>query len=190
MILLGLGGTNGSGKDTVAQILVDKHGFMFISTSNLLRKEAESRGLSTDRENLRTISAEWRRQYGLGVLVDRAVEEFKNNPGSYIGLVVSSLRNPAEADAIHEHGGKMVWVDADPKVRFDRLSSRGRQDDPKDLNKFIKDEQAEMQHSGDEATLSLSGVKHRSDVTIINEGNNLDLLNQTITELLGLSDDD
>ncbi len=137
---------------------------MFVSTSDLLRDEARRRGLSTDRENLRTISAELRREYGLGVLVDKAVEYFKSfEENSYRGLVVSSLRNPAEADAIHAHGGKMLWIDADPRVRFERLNTRARADDPKTFEKFVSDEQAEMQHSGDAATLSLAGVKERAD---------------------------
>jgi cytidylate kinase len=187
MILYGLGGTNGSGKDTIAQLLVDRHNFLFVSTSDLLREEARKRGLSTDRENLRTISAEWRREYGLGVLVDKAVDYFNGlESDKYKGLVVSSLRNPAEADAIRAYGGKMLWIDADPRVRFERLNDRAREDDPKTFEQFMSDEEAEMLHSGDAATLSLAGVKERADIFIMNDGSDHTELAATLQKQLGL----
>jgi len=77
MVIIGLSGTNGSGKDTVGGILAEKHGFMFISVTDLLRDEAKRRGDPVERKVLRTISAQWRRESGLGVLVDKATEEFR-----------------------------------------------------------------------------------------------------------------
>ena len=52
-------------------MLAHHHNYMFISVTDLLRNEARRRGLPVVRENLRTISAEWRRELGLGVLVDK-----------------------------------------------------------------------------------------------------------------------
>jgi len=34
--IIGLAGTNGSGKDTVGHILADKHGYLFVSVVELL----------------------------------------------------------------------------------------------------------------------------------------------------------
>src|SRR5688500_13275325 len=102
MKLFGLAGTNGSGKDTVGQILADRHNFLFISMSDLLRDEARARNLPVEREQLRTISAQWRRESGLGVLIDKSIEKYKASGGDekYAGLVVSSVRNPGEVDRI------------------------------------------------------------------------------------------
>src|SRR4029078_2311787 len=115
--LIGVAGTNGSGKDTVGHILSEHYGFLFITVTDLLRDECRKRGLPVERENLRMISAEWRRQNGMGVLVDKAVEAFHNLPDAdrYAGLVVASLRNPGENESVHALGGTMLWVDADPK---------------------------------------------------------------------------
>ena len=187
MILFGLAGTNGSGKDSLAAFLVKKHGFLFVSSSDLLRAEAVKRGLSTDREHLRTISAEWRRESGLGVLVEKAIDYFHERPeGTYKGLITGSLRNPAEADAIHDHGGKMIWTDADPQVRFARLQSRGREDDPETYEQFVEHEAAEMQRSGDEATLSVADVKERCDIFIDNSGSAIEEFEPVIERKLGL----
>ena len=187
MRLIGLSGTNGSGKDTVGQILADHYNFLFISMTDMLREEARTRKLDTSREVLRTISAEWRRESGLGVLVDKAVALYNKAGGdsSYDGLVIASLRNPGENDRVHELGGEVVWIDADPRVRFERLKSRMRTDDPQSFDDFLAHDKAEMQHSGDEATLSMSEVKDKSDKTLLNDQNDVDALKKRVeTELL------
>src|SRR5678816_3977298 len=111
--IIGLSGTNGAGKDTVGQLLQDKHGYFFISVTDLLRAELRRRNLPIERSNLRELSAEWRREKGLGVLVDQALEAYAEQQERYAGVVISSLRNPYEADRIHELGGSVIWVDAD-----------------------------------------------------------------------------
>jgi hypothetical protein len=103
--IIGLSGTNGAGKDAAGHTLALKHNFLFVSVTDLLREEAKRREISVDRENLRMISAEWRRQYGLAVLVDRAYDQFKKLEEEYVGLAISSLRNPAEADRYRCLGG-------------------------------------------------------------------------------------
>ena len=186
MKLLGLAGTNGAGKDTVAEILADKHNFLFISVSDLLRDELQQRGLPAERENLRELSAEWRREFGLGVLIDKAVELYEQKGGNdtYDGLVVSSIRNPGEIDRIHDFGGELLWIDADVKVRFDRITSRNRVDDPQTLEEFEKQQMAEMQHSGDEATLSMGDVMKRADKVFMNNHGDLEALDLAIIEEL------
>lgn len=187
MRLIGLSGTNGAGKDTVGQLLAEQHNFLFISMTDMLREEALNRNLDTSREVLRTISAEWRRESGLGVLIDKSVAYYEKLGGDskYAGLVVASLRNPGENDRVHELGGEVIWIDADPQVRFDRLKGRMRADDPASFEQFVASEQAEMQRTGDEATLSMSEVKAKADKIFQNDQNNETLLKQKITaELL------
>lgn len=172
MVLIGLAGTNGSGKDSVGEMLAERHNFLMVSVSDLLRDEARKRGLAVERENLRMISAEWRREFGLGVLVDRAVELAKK--GDYKGVVAVPMRNPGEAKRVHELGGTLVWIDADPKVRYQRIFSRRRSpEDDKTFEQFQAEEQAEMRHSGDEATLNMQGVKEIADIFIQNDGNDI-----------------
>ena len=171
MKLIGLSGTNGAGKDLVGEILAREHNYLFISVTDLLRDEAKARGLPVERENLRTISSEWRKMGGLGVLVDKAVETYQQESG-YDGLVMASLRNPGEADRIHELGGFMLWIDADPKVRYDRVYSRARtSEDNKTFEQFLAEQDAEMYGNPDDPTaLNMSAVKEKCDLTILNEG--------------------
>lgn len=186
--IIGLGGTNGSGKDTVGHILAEQYGWLFVSVSDLLRDECRARGLEVKRENLRTISAEWRRGHGLDVLVDKALEYYRAQKSSYHGLAIASIRNPGEVTRIHDLGGMMVWVDADPKIRYERTQSGNRDragEDNKTYEEFLAEEAAEMQSSGnDSAALDGSAVKAQADVTIINEFDNLDALAQAIVQQL------
>lgn len=178
MKLIGIAGTNGAGKDSVGQLLADKHGWLFVSVTDMLREECRRRGLPVNRENLRMISAEWRRAGGLGVLIDKAVDVFNGQDESYQGLAIASLRNPGEVDRVHELGGKVIWIDADPRMRYDRIQSanRGRgAEDTKTFEEFLVEQEAEMQSSGDEATLNMSGVKTKADKIILNESDPRDL---------------
>ncbi len=190
--LIGLSGTNGSGKDTVGHLLEDQHDYLFISVTDLLREELTRRQLPIDREHLRELSAEWRRSFGMGVLVDRAVTQFAQQKGAYAGLVLASLRNPLEADRVHELGGAMVWIDADPHVRYARIqanaATRGRGgEDDKTYEQFLDEEQAEMHASGDEATLNMSAVKDRCDEQIMNDSDDVQALGIQVEQTLGLS---
>lgn len=174
MKVIGIAGTNGSGKDTVAQMLVERYGYYFVSASDMLGDELKRRGLPTEREHKRQVSAEWRKQYGLGAIVDKAAEEAKAINKDKV--VVASLRNPGEVDRVHELGGQVVWVDADTEVRYRRITSndRGRIEDKKTYEEFLAEEQAEMQSSGDETTLNMSAVKAKADIFIDNNDNDID----------------
>lgn len=190
--LIGLSGTNGSGKDTVGHMLAERHGYLFVSVSDLIREEARKRGLPVTREVLRTISAEWRREFGLGVLVDRAIAKWKESGDQYTGVVACPMRNSGEAQHLKDLGGLLIWVDADPKVRYDRITSgnRGRAgEDDKTYEQFVKEEQEEMFRpaDGDDATLNMAGVKALADVTIENNGADIDAFKDEADKVLGMA---
>lgn len=176
MIIIGLAGTNGSGKDTIAHMLRDKFGFYFGDATEMLAEELKRRGNPTDRLYKSELSAEWRRTYGMSAVVDRAIIEYEK--GDYAGLVVGSLRHPGEVDKVHELGGLQLWVDADPQIRYARVTSFNRQgrehEDQKSFEDFLADERREMSPSGDGATLNMGAVKEQADIFIQNNGNNIE----------------
>lgn len=155
--------------------MANDYGWSFISVTDILRDALRSQNLPIVRENLRSLSALWRRKSGFGVLVNKAVAIYEKDQKKHKGLVLASLRNPGEVDRVHELGGKVVWVDANPRLRYNRIqanaTSRSRTgEDSKTYKQFLAEEQAEMEHSGDETTLSLSGVKAKADIFIENNG--------------------
>lgn len=174
MKIIGIAGTNGSGKDTVSEVLSNDYGWTFISASgDLLIPELKRRGLPLERQQMADLSTEWRKEIGMGAVVIKAVEEYQRRAkGKELGgLVISSLRHPGEADQVHEFGGQVIWVDADPKIRYQRIYSRGQgAKDQKTYEQFLAEEQAEMAHSGDKAALSIGDVRAKADIFLENNG--------------------
>lgn len=188
MKIIGVAGTDGAGKDTVGEMLAGRHGWLYVSVTDILRREARKRNLPLERQNLRQISAQWRRENGLGVLVDKAVEQFESQKDKYKGLAIASLRNPGEADRVHELGGKVVWVDADPRIRYNRIIARKRgTEDEVTFAEFMAEEKAQSQHSGDEAILSLDDVKAKADIFLENNGNDIEAFKDAAEKALVLA---
>lgn len=171
-MIIGLGGTNGAGKDLVAEILVQKYGYLFVGATELFVGELQKRRWEPSRANKAKLSAEWRRELGMAAVVDKALAVYRTQPeGAYKGLVVSSLRHPGEVDRVHEVGGRVIWIDAEPEVRYKRIrnANRGRSaEDDKTFEEFLADEAREMTPEGDGATLNMLAVKERADSTLWN----------------------
>lgn len=161
-------------------MIAQKHNLLFVSVSDLLREECRRRGLPVERQYLRKVSAEWRREFGLGVLVDKAIEAMKMSGKAYNGVVASPMRNVGEAQHLKDLSGTLVWVDADPRIRYERIQSthRGRDgEDNKTYEEFRQEEKDEMYppDPNDPSLLNGAGVKAMADVTILNETNLIDL---------------
>jgi len=188
MKILGISGTNGAGKDSVGGFLAQKHGWLFVSVTDILRDEIKKQGLPPDRHHTHQLSAKWRRESGLGVLIDKAVEAYKAENKEYSGLAIASLRNPGEADEVHRLGGQVIWIDANPRIRYERVvaANRGRIDDQKTYAEFLTEEQHQMRHSGDEATLSMEGVKAKADIFLQNNGDDINKFYKELEQALGL----
>ncbi|HVA11314.1 MAG TPA: AAA family ATPase [Candidatus Dormibacteraeota bacterium] len=191
--IIGLAGTNGSGKDSVGQLLSHYHNYLFVSVTDLLRNELKTRDLPITRENLRMVSATWRAEKGLGMLMDMAMAAYETVKDQYNGIVISSLRHPGEADRVHELGGIVVWVDADPRIRYERIQAnakaRGRSgEDNKTYGQFMIEEASEMNGlvGDDDTALSMSAVKQRSDIQIDNTQPDQVNLRITVEKALGL----
>jgi dephospho-CoA kinase len=174
MKIIGISGTNGSGKDSLGQMLQDNYGWLFISVTDILRDELRRRGEPIERKNLRALSSEWHEKYGAGALTNLAVKNFEPVKDEYNGLVIASLRRPGEVHKLHELGGKLVWVDADPKIRYGRIAGRNRSaEDDKTFEEFITDERLEMD-GGAGHTLNMSEVKKLADIFIENDSNDIE----------------
>lgn len=188
MKIIGISGTNGSGKDSLSEYLCDEFGWLFVSASgDLIIPELKKRGLPLERKHMADLSTEWRRQHGMGAVIDKAVEKYEQLGGDlkFKGLVISSLRHPGEAKRVHELGGRVVWTDADPKVRYQRVYNRGQgAKDQKTFEQFVAEERAEMAHAGDHTTLNMSAVKGLADIVIVNDSNDFAVFQAKAKEAL------
>lgn len=173
--IIGVAGTNGSGKDTVGELLHDEKHYDFVSLSNILRQQLDEEGLPHSRENLSMMSKRIRDRDGDGGLSALTIKRFKES-STADGICITSIRTPGEVDAIHAEGGIVVWIDADERIRYERISA-SRRDRPEDqitFEQFIEQQQAEMTPTKQGNGLNMQGVKDKADVSLTNEFSSVD----------------
>ncbi len=183
--IIGISGTNGSGKDTVSNILADLLNYKFISVSQFLRQELLKQAKEINRENTRELSNHLEIKYGKSYLVEEAINQYKKFKDEFGGLVVSSIRNTNEASKVKSLNGIMVWVDADPEIRYQRIKDNLNRDRPADddvsFSDFLKQENEEMAYNKNNQNLNTAEIKIMCDITILNN-NNLGSLKKILTE--------
>jgi hypothetical protein len=128
------------------------------------------------RPTLVKVSNQMRAERGAGVLVDLCVEHYKKS-GNKVGLVASSIRTKGEVDEIKKQGGLLIFVDADPKIRYERLKSRGRADDFISYKQFLDQQQAEWHQSDDPGVHSIKSVKEAASINLPNNTDETSFLN-------------
>ena len=167
-IVFGLTGKNASGKGTVAEILKKKN-FTYHSLSDSLRDELKSLKKEETRENLIDIGNELREKGGPGVLADKLIPKlnFENNHR------VDSIRNPLEVISLRKETLLrrffLISVDANSRLRYDRLCSRGRIGDTDSWEKFVEQEKKE-ENNDDPNKQQLSRTMQMADYNIDNSG--------------------
>ncbi len=175
-MLFAITGKYCSGKDTAADILKEK-GFLHISLSDLIREEAAKRNMPTTRENLILLGNELRKQFGAGVLSQRALDKMRT--GNY---VITSIRNPGEVDVIRNAGGILILADAAESIRWQRMQRRpNRPDSLKTFEDFVRLEKEESE-SSDPARIQMNKVIGMADIVIDNDGS-LEELKEKISKL-------
>jgi dephospho-CoA kinase len=169
-MILGITGTNGAGKGTVVDYLVQKHGYTHYSVRAAITEEIQKRGLELNRTNLNEVATDLREKFGPGYFGNLFIEKAKKEGiGNYI---IESIRNPFEAENIKEHGGKILIVDADRDIRFGRITSRASATDGVTFEEFVAQEDREMtsEDSSNPAKMSIHAVMQMADYTLFNNG--------------------
>lgn len=188
--IIGLAGTNGAGKDTLGDLRFSRQGARKVSLSDILRTEADKRGLSHERQNLGAISTEWGSKFGAGALSAMTIQNFyETRKSTESGLSIVSIRRPDEARTIQTEGGVVLWVDAAREIRYERIlaANRGRVTDVKTFEEFCFEEDREMNpESDDPFVLNMAGVRDVSDIHLINEFNSKESFERDLIDRFGL----
>lgn len=179
-MIIGITGTDGAGKGAVVDYLVEHKGFAHYSNSGQITKEIERRGMEVNRANQRLVGNDMRREFGRDVLVVRSLKEFTVS-GKHDG-VFEAIRALAEAKTIKANGGVLLVVDADQKLRYERITKRGSAKDSVSFEKFCEQEAIEM-NDPDPHGMQKAKVMEMADYTIMNEGT-LEELHEKIEDVL------
>ena len=166
--IIGLAGTFASGKDTLAHHLVEKYGYLHVSTGDIVRVEAQRQRGSIERPVLFEVANMQRHKYGAGYFAKQALAQLDKHPEA-TGILVTGLRSLGEARAIVEAGGVLVFVDAPIEARYDRMKNRQRdQEVALSLDEFRKNEAKEWHAGDDEADFNLGGIRDMATVRLEN----------------------
>jgi len=172
--LIGIAGTLGAGKDTLAEHLVKTKGFLHVSTGDVLRVEATARGLDpTHRPTLIEIGIELRATHGMGALSLKGAEQWQERRDEFAGgLVVSGIRILGEATGIQDQGGTVVFVDGPAEIRYKNImQKRGRAEGTfNTYEEFIEYEAKEMYGLLGPDSPNLSAIRGIADVHLWNSG--------------------
>ena len=172
-MIIGLTGKNGSGKGEVARFLKER-GFECLSLSDVIREELSRLRKSVTRENLIAKGNELRKKLGPDVLAKRILERIDLDKN----YVIDSVRHPAEARTLKAGNGFVLLnIAAPPRIRFDRLKKRGRENDPKSYRDFLKVERVEGR-SHVKSDQQLNRTLELADFTVRNSGTVKDLQDQ------------
>jgi dephospho-CoA kinase len=170
-MIVGMSGTNGAGKDTGADYLVKNHGFMHVSTGEILKAEADRLGMGKDRPTLINIGIDLRKQYeSVGALVIMGIEEWAEQRRDYPGgLVISGMRVVGEAQEVKDQNGILTYVTAPRAIRRHRIVKRNRDAEVNQTyRQFRNQDLTEINGTGDPNRPHLHAVKGIADIVLWN----------------------
>lgn len=163
--LLGVTGFQCSGKDTVADILRDFHGFEPVTSSDVIRDHIKDNDMGEPTRPLLTAVARQLRATDTSAIIRASLSRCESNR-----IIISGLYSRAEAEYfVGEAGGRIIKCDADQRVRYKRALSRGRVGDDVDFATFQSWESGESLSTTD-SNQSIIEVGRLAVATIVNEG--------------------
>lgn len=172
MTIIGITGTLGSGKGTIVKYLVRNKGFAHFSVREFLLQEIRKRNLPENRDSMVMVANELRKMNSPSYITDELYEQsLKENKNA----IIESIRTPGEAESLRSKGEFYLFaVDADPKIRYNRIKLRNSETDHIDFDTFIANEKREMTAT-DPNKQNLKKCIEMADYVFQNNGNREEL---------------
>ncbi|MCX6712541.1 MAG: AAA family ATPase [Candidatus Vogelbacteria bacterium] len=179
-MIIGITGTLGAGKGTIAEYLVKQKGFKHYSARDFITEEIKKRGLSVERDNLVMVANDLRAKYGSAYVIEELYKQAFADGGDG---VIESIRTIGEVETMK--GKKdfyLLAIDAEIKSRYERIKKRASVTDVVTFEEFAEQEKREMS-STDPNKQNLAECIRQADYLITNDGAVEDL-NKKIEEIL------
>ena len=173
-MIIGITGSFGAGKGTVVDYLIEKKGFKHYSASGFITEEIIRRDMPVNRDSMIVVANDLRAQHGASYIIDSLYARATENGGD---AIIESLRAVAEVLRIKELGGKVIGVDSDPHIRYERAFARGSEKDGVSFEKWQEQEKTES-NATDPTKQNIFGALKESDFMLTNNGTLEDLYAQ------------
>ncbi len=194
--IIGVSGSDRSGKDTVAEMLMD-NGYFGYSFGDAVRDHARNRHANHPNPisvvNLTETSNWLRSEHGADVILKEALKAYDQAIASgedYKGVVLYSVRAPIEVDFILEQGGELVWVEATDEVRLKRRLANIRPGEATvTMDEMLTNEALQQDPQPgipEEVQMNLKYVKAHATKVIENNGKDLAAFEKKVKQTLDL----
>ena len=177
-MIIGITGTDGSGKGTVVDYLVREKGVTHYSAREYITREIKRRELPVNRKNMRIVANDLRRVHGNDHIIREYITKAKE--AGIKDAVIESVRE-RDAAVLIKREGVLLATDADVHVRYDRIQSRASESDAVSFEEFVAQEELEMRDP-DPNGMQKRAVMEMADYTIQNNGT-LEELHEQIDEV-------
>ena len=167
MRIVGITGTVWAGKWTVVDYMVATMWFVHFSVRDYLEQELDKLWLPHDRDNMSMLADNLRKEHGLSYVIDQVFQQ-----ASALGKdsIVESIRCVGEIDKLRKYPDFfLLGVDADQKVRYERVVKRWSSTDHISYDEFVEQENREI-HTKNPYEKNLVVCLQLADAVIVNDG--------------------
>ncbi|MCL2167869.1 MAG: AAA family ATPase [Lentimicrobiaceae bacterium] len=165
MKIIGITGTIGAGKGTIVDYLVNNYGFKHYSVRGYLIQEAQKEDLPLNRDTYVQLANRLREEHSPSFIID---ELYKEATKKGKDAIIESIRTPGEITSLREKEDFTLWaVDADPKIRYERIFARQSETDHISFETFQFNEQREM-NTDDPTKQNLAECIRQADILFMN----------------------
>lgn len=189
--LIGVAGTAGAGKDTVADLVSQMFSLQNLSSGDFVRAITRyvyqlPHDFNPARDQLYQVANYLRTEINPAALVKLCILQVQvlQLPGG----VISGLRSMGEAQAVRQAGGIIVGIDADPHVRYGRMTARRRDTEAQwTLEEFLKQDEYENRGLSDSGpSRGIRAIIDSADAVVTNSGTLEDLKLELTTKVAPL----
>ncbi|MFC1649828.1 AAA family ATPase [Patescibacteria group bacterium] len=179
-IIIGITGTNGSGKTSVVRYLANKHNFKHFSAGEYFANELRKLGKIVNRDNQINMANNLRKKHGPD-FVAKTLGGMAINCGR--NAVIESLRNSREVEGLRKlKNFHLIAVDANHETRYRRIVKRKSAKDRVSYDEFLTTEKREMR-SDKTHEENMAKCIEMADFMIENNGT-LDELHESVENII------